>query len=133
MAVLEIILSAVFSTLLTVPVMLILYHKVIIPKILVGVKADLPPAIMAIVDQKLAEFKSFIEDKFESARMAILGKNGNQKRLLGYAARFLEKNGVTEDTVQTVADRYGTEILEMIAKAAKPEQTQKDTFGFVKD
>lgn len=118
MAVFEVILSAILSVFLTIPSMLILYHKWIIPKILLGVKAELPPAIISIVDEKIGEFRDYVADQFESARAAIIGKAGNNKRLMNLAARFLEKNGVTPETLDTVAEKYGTEILEALQKKA---------------
>lgn len=128
-AVLEIFLSALFSTCFTVPTMLILYHKVIIPRILVGVKSELPPAILAIVDQKVAEVKDMLEERIDSMRAAIIGKKGNQARLLSLATKMLEKKGVTEDTLEEIATRYGDDIVEMIKTAAiKKSGGSSDSF-----
>lgn len=134
MAVFELVLSAFLSTLFTIPTMLLLYHLVIIPRILAGVKQELPPAIITIVDEKIGAFREFVADQFDSARMAIIGKAGNQKRLLGYAARFFEKNGVTVDTVDAAIEKYGQDIVEALSKkAATAGGSAADPFGKISE
>lgn len=136
MAAFEVMLSAILSTLLTIPSMLILYHKWIIPKILNGVRTELPPAIITIVDEKIGSFREYVTEQFESARAAIIGKAGNQKRLMGLAARFLEKNGVSAETLDTVAERYGQEILEALQKKAANNsagESSADPFGTISE
>lgn len=127
MAVLELILSALLSTLFTIPTMLVLYHAVIIPRILAGVKQELPPAIITIVDEKIGAFKEYVADQFDSARMAIIGKTGNQKRILGYAARFFEKNGVTPDTVEAAIDKYGEDLVKALSERAAKKDGQNES------
>lgn len=127
MAVLELILSALLSTLFTIPTMLVLYHAVIIPRILAGVKQELPPAIITIVDEKIGAFKEYVAEQFDSARMAIIGKAGNQKRILGYAARFFEKNGVTPDTVEAAIDKYGEDLVKALSERAAKKDGQNES------
>lgn len=134
MAVLELILSALLSTLFTIPTMLVLYHAVIIPRILAGVKQELPPAIITIVDEKIGAFKEYVADQFDSARMAIIGKAGSQKRILNYAARFFEKNGVTPETVDAAIEKYGEDLVRVLSeRAAKPGGSSADPFGKISE
>lgn len=137
-AVVELFLSALFGTILTVPTMLILYHKVIIPRILAGVKTDLPPAILAIVDAKVEEVKNMLEERIDSMRQSIIGKKGNDGRMLTYALRYLDRKGVTEDTLDVIAEKYGSDILQMIQSAAIKKSgsssgTPEDPFGRIAD
>ena len=134
MAVFELIIGAILSTILTIPSMLLLYHKWIIPKILAGVRQELPPAILSIVDEKISDVKQFIEEKFDSARMAIIGKAGNTKRLEGLAAKFLLKNGITPDTLDEVATKYGEDILKALSdKAAAAGGSSNEAFGKISE
>ena len=62
MDILTIVLSSILSVVLTIPSMLLLYHKWIIPKILNGVRQELPPAIISIVlGEELAAVLDAIE------------------------------------------------------------------------
>lgn len=133
MAVFELFLSAILSTLFTIPTMLVLYHKWIIPKILTGVKEQLPPTILTIVDEKISDVKTYISEQLTSARAAIIGKSGNQKKLMGLAARFLEQNGVTPETLDTVAEKYGTEILQALQQKAAIKTEGAQPFGRVSE
>lgn len=134
MAVLDLILSAILSAVVTIPSMLVLYHKWIIPKILLGVKAELPPAILSIVDEKIQDVKDYIGEQVESARAAIRGKAGNNVKLANLAARFLEKNGVTPETLDTVAEKYGEDILAALQKrAATANGSVNDPFGKISE
>lgn len=117
-AVIDLFLSAVLSTIVTVPTMLILYHAVIIPKILAGVRQELPPTILTIVDEKIQDVKEYIQEQITTVKAATLGKLGNKKRLENLAIAFLEKNGVTPETLDTVAQKYGTEIVEALRSKA---------------
>ena len=127
MAVFELIIGAILSTILTIPSMLFLYHKWIIPKILAGVRQELPPAILKIVDEKIQDVKDYMTEQFESARMAIIGKAGNTKRIEGLAAKFLMKNGITPDTLDEVATKYGAEILDTLSKKAAATKESSDS------
>lgn len=133
MAVFELFLSAILSTLFTIPSMLVLYHKWIIPKILNGVREQLPPTILTIVDEKISDVKEYISEQLSSARAAIIGKSGNQKKLMGLAARFLEQNGVTPETLDTVAEKYGTEILAALQQKAANRAEGPQAFGRVSE
>lgn len=133
MAVFELFLSAILSTLFTIPSMLVLYHKWIIPKILNGVREQLPPTILTIVDEKISDVKEYISEQLTSARAAIIGKSGNQKKLMGLAARFLEQNGVTPETLDTVAEKYGSEILAALQQKAAIKTGASDGFGRVSE
>lgn len=133
MAVFELFMSAILSTLFTIPSMLVLYHKWIIPKILNGVREQLPPTILTIVDEKISDVKEYISEQLSSARAAIIGKSGNQKKLMGLAARFLEQNGVTPETLDTVAEKYGTEILAALQQKAAIKAEGPQAFGKISE
>lgn len=120
MAIFEILSGAILSVVLTVPTMIMLYHKWIIPKVIVGVKQDLPPAIVAVVDEKINDVKEYIAEQMDSARMALIGKLGGKAKGAAYAARYLTKAGVTEDSLNDIVEKYGAEALKIISeKAAK--------------
>ena len=66
--------------------------------------------------------------------MAIIGKAGNQKRILNYAARFFEKNGVTPETVDAAIEKYGEDLVRILSeRAAKPEASEKGSFGKISE
>jgi hypothetical protein len=132
-AVIDLFLSAVLSTIVTVPTMLILYHAVIIPKILAGVKEQLPPTILTIVDEKIQDVKEYIQEQITTVKAATLGKLGNKKRLENLAIAFLEKNGVTPETLDTVAQKYGTEIVEALRSKAAAGGSVNDPFGKISE
>ena len=134
------------STVLTVAVMLLIYHCWIIPKVVDGIKTELPPTILAIVDEKfnalmqtiadtisgkLAEVKEnvaeTIEEKSLKIAQSIGGKKGSATRLANMAAAFLQKNGVTDDTLNEVIARYGEEALQKIAEKSKPAAADNGT------
>lgn len=128
-AVLDLILSAILSTIVTVPTMLVLYHAVIIPKILAGVKEQLPPAILSIVDEKINDVKNYITEQVTSVKAATLGKLGNKKRLENLAIAFLEKNGVTPETLDTVAQKYGEDIVKALSEKAAANGSKNDPWS----
>lgn len=120
MAIFEILSGAILSVVLTVPTMILLYHKWIIPKVIVGVKQDLPPAIIAVVDEKITDVKEYIAEQMDSARMALIGKIGGKMKGVNAATRYLARVGVTEDSLNEILDKYGEETLRMISeKVAK--------------
>ncbi len=128
-AVLDLFLSAILSTIVTVPTMLILYHAVIIPKILEGVRKELPPTILTVVNEKIEDVKSYISEQVTSVKAATLGKLGNKKRLENLAISFLEKNGVTPETLDTVAQKYGEDIIKALSEKAAANGSGNDLFG----
>jgi len=131
--------TIVVSTALTVAVMLAIYHLWIIPKVVDGIKTELPDAILGIVDSKfdtvlavitetlagkIGEVKENIAETIENKTMSITksiaGKKGAQSYVASLAEKFLLKNGVTDETLETVASKYGEEALAMIVKKSKP-------------
>lgn len=120
MDILTIVISAVSSTMLTIPTMLLLYQMIIIPKIIEGVKRELPDRIMAVVDNKIDQFRSFITefiiDQIDRVKMSMLGSKGAKKKILDYAIAYLEKNGPSQDTFDKIKDKYGQEALDSIAE-----------------
>lgn len=120
MDILPIIISAVASTMLTIPTMLLLYQVVIIPRIIEGVKRELPDKIMAVVDNKIDTFRSFltefIVDQIDRVKMSMLGSKGAKKKILDYALSYLEKNGPSQDTFDKIKDKYGQEALDTIGE-----------------
>lgn len=138
MDILTVIISAIASTALTIPTMLALYHYLIIPKIIVGVKKELPAQIMAVVDEKIDMFRldlmRFIQDQIERVKMSYLGTKGAKKKILDYALDYLEKFGPSKDTFQRIEERYGKEALDMISQMAtqkKDENSNENVGGIV--
>ena len=132
--------TIVVSTALTVAVMLAIYHLWIIPKVVDGIKTELPDAILGIVDSKfdtvlavitetlagkIGEVKENIAETIESKTMSITKSIAGKKGATSYAAslaeKFLLKNGVTDENLETVMTKYGQEALEMLVKkTSKP-------------
>lgn len=116
MDVLTILLSALLSVVFTIPTMLILYHKWIIPKILVGVSEKLPPAIIEVVDKKINDFKDYLDEQIDNVKMSILGKMGGSKRTLNMINKFFDRAGITDETVQTAIEKYGEDLVNKVVK-----------------
>ena len=116
MDVLTILLSAVLSVVFTIPSMLLLYHKWIIPKILAGVSEKLPPAIIGVVDAKIGDFKDYLDEQIDNVKMSILGKMGGSKRTLNMISRFFDKAGISDETVQTAIEKYGEDLVNKVVK-----------------
>ena len=119
-AVIDLFLSAVLSTIVTVPTMLILYHAVIIPKILAGVRQELPPTILAIVDEKIQDVKEYIQEQITTVKAATLGKLGGKiesRPYIDMTCRALAAFGVDAEKL-AVAKKYGTEIVEALRSKA---------------
>lgn len=129
MDILTVIVSAVASTALTIPTMLLLYQCVIIPKIIDGVKKELPQKILSIVDEKIDVFRldlmRFIQDQVERVKMSMLGSKGAKKKILDYALNYLEKYGPSQDTFERIKERYGEEALDMISQMATQKKDDK--------
>ena len=121
MDVLTIMLSAVLSVVFTIPSMLLLYHKWIIPKILNGVRQELPPAIISIVDEKIGAFKDYLDEQIDSVKMSVLGKLGGSKRTIGLINKFFEKSGITDETVQMAIEKYGEDLVNKVVKKSGNE------------
>lgn len=116
MDVLTIFLSSILSVVFTIPSMLLLYHKWIIPKILAGVSEKLPPAIIGVVDTKIDNFKEYLDTQIDNVKMSILGKMGGSKRTLNMINRFFDKAGITDETIQTAIERYGEDLVNRVVK-----------------
>ena len=116
MDILTILLSAILSVVFTIPSMLLLYHKWIIPKILAGVAEKLPPAIIGVVDAKIGDFKEYLDVQIDNVKMSILGKMGGSKRTINMITRFFDKAGITDETVQTAIEKYGEDLVNKVVK-----------------
>ena len=121
MDILTIALSSILSVVLTIPSMLLLYHKWIIPKILDGVRQELPPAIIAIVDEKIGNFKDYLDEQIENVKMSVLGKLGGSKRTIGLINKFFEKSGITDETIQMAIEKYGEDLVNKVVKRSNNE------------
>ena len=121
MDILTIVLSSILSVVLTIPSMLLLYHKWIIPKILNGVRQELPPAIISIVDEKIGNFKDYLDEQIDSVKMSVLGKLGGSKRTIGLINKFFEKSGITDETVQMAIEKYGEDLVNKVVKKSSNE------------
>lgn len=124
MDVLTIILSAVLSVVFTIPSMLLLYHKWIIPKILVGVAEKLPPAIIKVVDEKIDNFKDYLDEQIDNVKMSIIGKMGGSKRTLNMISRFFDKAGISDETVQTAIEKYGEDLVNKVVKKSNGQDAE---------
>jgi hypothetical protein len=122
MDVLTILLSAILSVVFTIPSMLLLYHKWIIPKILAGVAEKLPPAIIGVVDAKIGDFKEYLDVQIDNVKMSILGKMGGSKRTINMITRFFDKAGITDETVQTAIERYGEDLVNKVVKRSTEQE-----------
>lgn len=121
MDILTIVLSSILSVVLTIPSMLLLYHKWIIPKILDGVRQELPPAIIKIVDEKIGAFRDHLDEQVDNVKMSVLGKLGGSKRTLGLVNKFFEKSGITDETVQMAIEKYGEDLVNKVVKKSSNE------------
>lgn len=121
MDILTIVLSSILSVVLTIPSMLLLYHKWIIPKILAGVSEKLPPAIIGVVDEKIDNFKDYLDEQIENVKMSVLGKLGGSKRTIGLINKFFEKSGITDETVQMAIEKYGEDLVNKVVKRSNNE------------
>lgn len=121
MDILTIVLSSILSVILTIPSMLLLYHKWIIPKILAGVSQQLPPAIIGVVDEKIDNFKDYLDEQIDNVKMSILGKLGGSKRTLGLVNKFFEKSGITDETIQMAIEKYGEDLVNKVVKRSNNE------------
>ena len=121
MDILTITLSSILSVVLTIPSMLLLYHKWIIPKILNGVRQELPPAIISIVDEKIGAFRDYLDEQIENVKMSVLGKLGGSKRTIGLINKFFEKSGITDETVQMAIEKYGEDLVNKVVKRSSNE------------
>ena len=121
MDILAIVLSSILSVVLTIPSMLLLYHKWIIPKILNGVRQELPPAIIGIVDEKIGNFKDYLDEQIDNVKMSVLGKLGGSKRTIGLINKFFEKSGITDETIQMAIEKYGEDLVNKVVKRSSNE------------
>lgn len=121
MDILTIVLSSILSVVLTIPSMLLLYHKWIIPKILAGVSQQLPPAIIGVVDEKIDNFKDYLDEQIDNVKMSVLGKLGGSKRTLGLVNKFFEKSGITDETIQMAIEKYGEDLVNKVVKKSSNE------------
>ena len=121
MDILTIALSSILSVVLTIPSMLLLYHKWIIPKILAGVSQQLPPAIIGVVDEKIDNFKDYLDEQIDNVKMSVLGKLGGSKRTLGLVNKFFEKSGITDETIQMAIEKYGEDLVNKVVKKSSNE------------
>ena len=125
--------SAILATVFTIPSMLLLYHKWIIPKILEGVRTELPPAIIGVVDEKISDFKSYLDEQIESVKMSVLGKLGGSKRTLNTISKFFDKAGINDETTQEAIAKWGQSYVDQWLKQSihpdKDEQDLANPFG----
>jgi hypothetical protein len=131
MDILTIVVSAVLSVTFTIPTMLILYHKWIIPKILQGVSEKLPPAIIGVVDQKIDNFKEYLDEQIDSVKMSVLGKLGGSKRTLGLVQKFFDTSGITDETIQTAIEKYGEDLVNKVVKKSSEKDEKPALFGSI--
>ena len=133
MDVLALLISAILATVFTIPSMLLLYHKWIIPKILEGVRTELPPAIIGVVDEKISDFKSYLDEQIESVKMSVLGKLGGSKRTLNTISKFFDKAGINDETTQEAIAKWGQAYVDQWLKQSinsdKGVQDPADPFG----
>jgi len=122
MDVLTILLSAILSVVFTIPSMLLLYHKWIIPKILEGVSEKLPPAIISVVDAKIGDFKEYLDVQIDNVKMSILGKMGGSKRTINMITRFFDKAGISDETIQTAIEKYGEDLVNRVVKKSTGQE-----------
>lgn len=136
MDILELAISAMLATVFTIPSMLLLYHKIIIPKILNGVREQLPPAIIKVVDEKIENFKLYLDDQIESVKMSVLGKLGGSKRTLNTISKFFEKTGINDESTQTAIAKWGHAYVEQFLKSSmdpKGEGQNPEPFGRISE
>lgn len=134
MDILTIVTSALLSVVLTIPSMLVLYHKWIIPKILNGVREQLPPAIISVVDEKIGDFKIYLDEKIENVKMSTLGKLGGSKRTVNLITKFFEETGISEETIQTAISKWGEAYVnQTIGKMSKKSDDHAEVFGRISD
>lgn len=136
MDILELAISAMLATVFTIPSMLLLYHKIIIPKILNGVREQLPPAIIKVVDEKIENFKLYLDDQIESVKMSVLGKLGGSKRTLNTISKFFEKTGINDESTQTAIAKWGHAYVEQFLKQSmdpKGEGQDPQPFGRISE
>ena len=136
MDILELAISAMLATVFTIPSMLLLYHKIIIPKILNGVREQLPPAIIKVVDEKIENFKLYLDEQIESVKMSVLGKLGGSKRTLNTISKFFEKTGINDESTQTAIAKWGHAYVEQFLKESmnpKGSGSSPDPFGRISE
>ena len=128
-------LSAILSAAITIPTMILLYHKWIIPRVIKGVKEELPPAVISIVDEKISAFfeslQLYIDDKITSVKMSTLGQKGAKARIVSLALDYLDKNGVNGDTLGHIVEKYGQGALDEIAKMSQKPQGERENNGII--
>ena len=127
MDILALLISAILATVFTIPSMLLLYHKWIIPKILEGVRTELPPAIIGVVDEKINDFKSYLDEQIESVKMSVLGKLGGSKRTLNTISKFFDET--TQEAIAKWGQAYVDQWLKQSIPADKGAQDPADPFG----
>lgn len=134
MDILTIVTSALLSVVLTIPSMLVLYHKWIIPKILEGVRVQLPPAIISVVDEKIGDFKVYLDEKIENVKMSTLGKLGGSKRTVNIISKFFDEVGISDETIQTAISKWGEAYVnQTIGKMSKKSDDHAEPFGRISD
>ena len=136
MDILELAISAMLATVFTIPSMLLLYHKIIIPKILNGVREQLPPAIIKVVDEKIENFKLYLDDQIESVKMSVLGKLGGSKRTLNTISKFFEKTGINDESTQQAITKWGHAYVEQFLKSSmdpKGSEQNSEPFGRISE
>lgn len=132
----DVILPAIISTIMTIPSMIYLYHKWIIPKVINGIRDTLPNSIIAIVDNKIDNFKEFltlyIEEKITNLKYSALGSKGAKNRMINLAIDKLIDKGVTDKTISEISEKYGSDILQNIETYLKNKgntlTNEKDPF-----
>ena len=112
--------SAAVAAVIHTAVIIILYQKWIIPHIINGVKNELMISIKGWVDELTTTLSSKIsveiDEKMLSLKRSIIGKRGNNSRLLTAAQSYLTEN-LSEDQDDPANDDI---IAEAIGKYSKP-------------
>ncbi len=103
-----------------------------------GVKKELPEAILSVVDNKISLFQSFLTefiiDQIDRVKMSFLGVKSSKKKILDYALAFIEKNGVSVDTFDKIRDKYGQEAVDSVVNLfsqKKDENSHENVGGIV--
>ena len=118
------VMSIATTTVLTVVIMVALYHGWIIPTVVKGIEERLPTAIKAEVDTLLervldrikTDISEAITEQGDVIMSKLYGAKGKNKQITQYATRYLERNGMNEDTIADAIERYGQPIVDAILK-----------------
>lgn len=95
---------------------------------------QLPPVIISVVDEKISDFKTYLDDRIESVKMSTLGKLGGSKRTINMINKFFEETGISEETIQTAISKWGEAYVnQSMAKMSKKSDGSAEPFGRISD